>query len=399
MPSGWERWPVTLAEAPSAFYQLAERAKQEGVDLAVIGPDNALAAGIADVFQEHGILTFGPKLNAAKIEASKAFGKEIMQAAGVPTARAWIAHSVEEAKKILKSVPWGYSKRIESYSMGSHAGTSGWVVKADGLALGKGVRVCEKLPEALNAAEELILISGSLVIEERLYGEELSWMAFCDGERCSLLEPARDYKRLLENDAGPNTGGMGAFSPVPGVPSSWSERVRKEVFIPTLQELKRRGSEFRGLLYAGLMIDPSRDRFWVLEFNSRFGDPEAQVLLPRMDGDLYDWCVASARGDLSAFPSQVPFKKDSAVYVVAASQGYPDGPHLGQGCEIKAGQGDFVFAGVRLEGERLVTAGGRVLGSLGLGPDLGSAREKAYQSLSQIEFHGMRYRSDIGSLG
>ena len=330
MPSSWERWPIQLSglqssEKKAAFEKLANRSREEKVALAVIGPDNPLADGIVDVFESQGIPVFGPRAAAAQIEASKAFAKEVMLAAGVPTAKHWVVHSEEEARKILKSVPW---------PKGPQTLQLGWVVKADGLALGKGVQVCATPEEALQAVRELIGISGSLVIEEQLKGEELSWMAFCDGEQCALLEPARDYKRLFDQNRGPNTGGMGAFSPIPSVPASFEEEMRSKVFLPTLKEMKRRGAEFRGLLYAGLMVDFRAGKFWVLEFNARFGDPEAQVLLPRIDGDLFQWCLATAQGGLGRLPSRVPFKEDAAVFVVAAAKGYPEQPESGRKIEF-----------------------------------------------------------------
>jgi phosphoribosylamine--glycine ligase len=274
-------------------------------------------------------------------------------------------------------------------------------VKADGLALGKGVRVCATREEALAAADELIRVSGSLVLEERLSGEEVSWLAFSDGKRCALLEPARDFKRLRDGDQGPNTGGMGAFSPVPGMTPELGERIRREVILPTLAELARRGTPFRGVLYAGLMVDPARDKFWVIEFNSRFGDPETQVLLPRMAGDLYEWCLACARGDLGGLPPSVPFSRERGVFVVGAARGYPESPEKGariEGDLSEPGERDGVFvAGARREGAGHVTSGGRVLGALGLGPDFAAARERAYARLGRVRFEGMQFRKDIAA--
>jgi phosphoribosylamine--glycine ligase len=391
MPPAWERWSVSLAEGKKAFTELAEKARVEKVDLVVVGPDNALAAGIVDVFSQYGILIFGPSAAAAQIEASKAFAKDVMQAAGVPTAKYWVVRSDEEARKILKSVPWPRD--------GEPVG-GGWVVKADGLALGKGVHVCGTPEEAYRALDELFKFSSQLIIEERLSGEELSWMAFCDGERACLLEPARDYKRLGDADEGPNTGGMGAFSPVPGVPPNGFAKMHDEVFLPILREMKNRGAAFRGLLYAGLMFDAATEKYWVLEFNARFGDPETQVLVPRIDGDFYAWCDASARGNLRDFPRDVPFKKQSAVVVVAAAGGYPvEGFAVGKRIEAPEGTSyePIFFAGVRESDGHLVTAGGRVLGALGMGADLRTARDHAYLNLKQIRFDGMHFRTDIAT--
>ncbi len=386
MPVEWTRLAPGPLE-PARFRELARAALAAGVDLAVIGPDDPLAAGIADAFRAEGLLTFGPSAAAARLEASKAFAKEVMTAAGVPTAKFVVVDSIERAHAFLRETPWG----------------DGWVIKADGLALGKGVVVCASREEALSAASNLMALSGSLVIEERLSGEELSWMAFCDGNRAALLEPARDYKRVSDNDQGPNTGGMGAISPVSGIPESFYERVRREVFQPVLDEMNQRGTPFQGLLYAGLMVDLARDKIWVIEFNARFGDPETQVLLPRVEGDLLDWCEASALGDLSRLPSRVPFLADTAVVVVGAAKGYPSSPESGrkiEGLRWEAPEGARVFwAGVkRVDGE-LVSSGGRVFGALGLGRDLEQARSRAYVLMKQVSFQGMQYRRDIGYFG
>jgi phosphoribosylamine--glycine ligase len=373
MPRGWERWPFD-GKPGENFERLAGRVREAGADLVVVGPDNPLADGLVDTLERYGCLAFGPRQAAARIEASKAFAKEVMKAAGVPTARYFVASSLDEARAILAGIEWG----------------QGWVVKADGLALGKGVRVCASREEALGACEELIRLSPELVIEGRLSGEELSCLALCDGTRCAVLEPARDYKRVGEGDQGPNTGGMGAFSPVPGVPAGFVERLRREVFEPTLRELKRRGAEFRGVLYAGVMADFARDRYGILEFNARFGDPETQALLPRIEGDLYPWFEACARGDLSALPPAVPFARETAVYVVGAARGYPrpDGQPEGYFC-----------AGVAEQGGKLVTAGGRVLGALGVAATLEQARAQAYRRLDAVGFEGMHYRRDIAQGG
>jgi phosphoribosylamine--glycine ligase len=210
----------------------------------------------------------------------------------------------------------------------------------------------------------------------------------------------RDYKRLLDDDLGLNTGGMGSFSPVPGVPDSWTERLREQVFMPALREMKRLGRPFKGVLYAGLIADFALDQFWVLEFNARFGDPETQVLLPRLEGDLYTWLKAAAQGDLSALPSVVPCHAEAAVVVVAASGGYPDFPRLGKTIHgIDTGREHCFFAGVQSDkAGGLLTSGGRVLGALGLGATVEMARVAAYERLSKIHFDEMQVRSDIGRL-
>jgi phosphoribosylamine--glycine ligase len=383
MDPAWERWKFSVQK--SEFEVLARRALEEKVDLVVVGPDNPLAEGIVDVLSAQGILTFGPRENAARLESSKIFAKEVMSAAGVPTAKYFSASSLAEARKVLSSVPW-------PPQMGS-----GWVIKADGLALGKGVIVCASEAEGLRACETLLPISGKILIEECLKGEELSWFAFCDGERCALLEPARDYKRVFDGDQGPNTGGMGAFSPVPGVTDSLAETVRERVFLPVLREMKKRGVPFRGLLYAGLMADLAREKIWVIEFNARFGDPETQPLMARVQGDIYPWFEACAKGDLGALPVQVPFSGRAAVVVIAAARGYPEAPEKGKALSgVKSGEPMVFFAGVtRGVDGALQTSGGRVLGVLGIGEDLEVARRNAYAHLARIDFPGMHFRRDV----
>lgn len=381
----WERWNLPIATRAD-FAKLAERARAEKVDLAVIGPDNQLAEGIVDVLEDAGISCFGPTAAAAQIEASKVFSKDVMKAAGVPTARFEAFHSMDTARDFLKSVEWG----------------SGWVVKADGLAYGKGVVVCETREQALLALEEIQRLGASaqrLVIEEKLTGEEISWFAFCDGETCALLEPARDHKRIFDQNQGPNTGGMGAFSPVPGLPAGFAERIRKEVFLPILAEMKRRGASFKGLLFAGLMVDVARNTFWVLEFNCRFGDPETQVVLTRMQDDLLDWCEAVSAGKLSEKGTQVRFSSDAAVVVIASARGYPDKPEKGAVISSSSlSAPDYFCAGVsRRQDGKLVTSGGRVFGAIGSGANLEQAREKAYARIRQVSFDGMHFRTDIGA--
>ena len=363
------------------FEDLASQAVKLKIDLTVVGPDNALADGIVDEFEKRDLVIFGPTRAAARIESSKSFSKEIMNAAQVPTPAFFVASSMDEARDAISKARWA----------------NGYVVKADGLALGKGVRVCSNSDEALAAARDLISINGKLVIEERVSGEEISWMAFCDGEKCGLLEPARDYKRLKDSNDGPNTGGMGAFSPVAGIPKGFSDKILKEVFLPTLREMNKRDCAFKGLLYAGLMVSERFDKYWVLEFNSRFGDPETQVLLPRMSDDLFDWCDATARGNLRGLPDQVRFSEEHAVYVVAAAEGYPDQPKKGASLEgVDSAAEGYFFAGVQKSKQGLQVAGGRVFGALGLGGSIASARDRSYGRLRKIKFSGMQFRSDIG---
>ena len=393
----WERWPLKTSEPGAAqraeYERFARECVEKKIDFVVVGPDNPLADGIVDVLTQAGVKAFGPTASAAQLEASKAFAKEVMKAAGVPTAKSFVAPNKDEARRLLKSLPWPKEDAV-----------GGWVVKFDGLALGKGVVVCGSLPEAQAGIDALP--EGKFVIEERLQGEEISWLAFCDGDRCALMEPARDHKRLWDDNRGPNTGGMGAFSPVPGIPAAWSRRVREEIFLPTLREMKKRGTPFRGVLYAGMMIDVPADRFWVIEFNARFGDPETQVLMLRLDGDLLEWCQASAAGELSRLPEMVPFVREAAVAVVAAAKGYPDSPLKGALISGPAGlvqaagdRPEYFLAGVARKDGALVTSGGRVLAALGMGRDLGAARREAYTRLSLVKFEGLQARSDIAREG
>lgn len=385
MSPTWERWNLPVSSRAD-FEKLAERARAEKVDLAVIGPDNQLADGIVDVLESAGIACFGPRAAAAQIEASKVFSKDVMKAAGVSTARFEVFHSMESAQDFIKSVEWG----------------SGWVVKADGLAFGKGVVVCDTREQALSAIKDIQALGASaqrLVIEERLTGEEISWFAFCDGETCALLEPARDHKRIFDHNQGPNTGGMGAFSPVPGLPEGFSERVRNEVFLPTLTEMKRRGAPFKGLLFAGLMVDFARGKYWVLEFNCRFGDPETQVILTRMEDDLLEWCEAVSSGKVREKGTQVRFSSDAAVVVIASARGYPEKPE--KGAVISASTisaPEFFCAGVaRRQDGKLAVSGGRVFGAMGTGATLEKAREQAYACIRNVSFEGMHFRTDIGA--
>lgn len=399
------RWQLNLslqgAEMIAEFQRLGSKALEAKVDLVVVGPDNPLADGIVDVLEAQGLKCFGPTAAAARLESSKAFAKEVMKAAGVPSAKHFVAKDRAEALKILKSVPWRYDTNLgktecsKDQAQSGAKNLGGWVVKADGLAFGKGVQVCGDYDHAVRAVSELMGISGSLVIEERLSGEEISWFAICDGERCALLEPARDYKRLGTGNLGPNTGGMGAFSPVPEVPAAWRERVREEIFLPTLREMKKRGAPFKGLLYAGMICDFAADQFWVIEFNARFGDPETQVVLPRMTDDLYSWCEASANGDLKrAGNGDIQFSSQVAVGVVGAARGYPEKPEKGQVLKGSGGAGYF-YAGVLRDGSVLKTNGGRVFLALGLDRDFESARAKAYERIEKLRFEGMQFRSDI----
>jgi len=380
-----ERWKVDLSG--EGFDRLCVRAKEAGVDLTVVGPDDPLAHGICDVFRRSELLILGPSQAAARLESSKSFAKEVMSSAGIPTAKYQSFTDFDEAKAFLEKADWS---------------RGGWVVKADGLALGKGVEVCSECSAALSALERLFPLSQQVVIEEMLFGKEVSWFALCDGNEASFFEPARDYKRVFDLDEGPNTGGMGAFSPVSEV-LALEHSVRSEVVVPLLKEMKRRGTPFSGLLYCGLIVSENLEDFWVLEFNARFGDPETQILLPRMDGDLFFWLTKTAKGELVDLPRTIPSAKGAGVYVVAASEGYPDHPKVGQKIEgsllnhSEDGVPHLFCAGVRSAGDHFETSGGRVLGGVGLGQTILQARSKAYEIIETVQFEGMHFRKDIAT--
>jgi phosphoribosylamine--glycine ligase len=335
------------------------------VDLVVVGPEAPLVAGIADALRHAGISVFGPGAGAARIEGSKAFAKEVMDAAGVPTARA------------LSSA------------------TAPCVVKADGLAAGKGVFVCRTQAEADAGVQAARAFGGGIVVEELLEGPEVSVFALCDGSRAHPFGTARDYKRARDGDAGPNTGGMGAFSPV-GTLDDAADLV-EQIHQPVVEELARRGAPFVGCLFAGLMLTAAGPR--VLEFNARFGDPETQVLIPRVEGDLLEALSATAAGDGA---SAVALTPDAAVTVVLTGPEYPDrsdysGAEI-SGLEAAAALGAHVFhGGTAQHGETLVTNGGRILSITGTGPTVRDARDLAYRAVAEIRFEGVRSRTDIAS--
>jgi phosphoribosylamine---glycine ligase len=341
---------------------LVSLARELRIDLVVVGPEAPLVAGLADELRHRGIAVFGPSAAAASIEGSKSFAKEVMEAAGVPTARA-----LPVARPPC-------------------------VVKVDGLAAGKGVWVCrtqEELDAALPAAEALGQPFG---VEELLEGPELSVFAIAAGEAAVAFPPARDYKRIGDQDEGPNTGGMGSFSPLPDVPDDAAEQIMEIVHLPVLHELASRGTPFQGLLYAGLMQTEAGLR--VIEFNCRFGDPETQSLLPRLESDL----VPLLAGDLSQAPQ---LSDRAAVTIVLAGDGYPERNDRGtpiEGIEEAEETGALVLhAGTALHGGRLVTNGGRILNVVGVGPTVDEARTAAYDAVGRIDFAGMQFRSDIAS--
>jgi len=373
---------------------LVALATTEHVDLVVVGPEVPLVAGLVDALGAVGIAAFGPSRAAAQLEGSKAFAKSVMDEAGVPTA-GWVTTT----------------DRAEAMAALDRFGPP-WVVKADGLAAGKGVVVTSQRAEA-EAAVDAALVDGRfgtagarLVIEEFLDGPERSLFAVCDGEDAVLLPPAQDHKRAHDGDEGPNTGGMGAFCPVPGFELGMAhvDALRELVFLPVLRTLAARGTPFRGLLYAGIVDTASGPK--VLEYNVRFGDPETQVVLPRVSSSLVELLWASATGSPAAGDgvASVPvrFADDVAVTVVLASRGYPETSTHGtpiEGVEAAdAVEGVHVLhAGTARDVDgRLVTAGGRVLAVTGVGPDLTTARTRAYAGVAHVRFDGAQHRSDIG---
>jgi phosphoribosylamine--glycine ligase len=354
-------------------------------DLYVIGPEAPLVDGLADRLRDDGRLVFGPGADGARLEGSKAFMKEVLGEAGVPTARFGVFTEPAPARAYLRTLP------------------GPWVIKTDGLAAGKGVLVTGSLAEA--EADIEVKLSGAafgaagrrVVIEEGLVGPECSLLVLCDGHELVPLAPAQDFKRLGDADQGPNTGGMGAYSPVPLIDASLTERLVEEAVAPLVTTLWARGIDYRGVLYAGLMLTPDGPK--VLEFNVRFGDPEAQVVLPRLEGDLAGLLADVASGRLVTEPRFLP---DAAVCVVLASEGYPEAPRAGDliaGLEDAASvEGVTVFhAGTAPDPATggVVTSGGRVLGVTALGATIAEARQRAYRGVSAISWPGMQVRSDI----
>ena len=372
--------------------------QREGVDFTVVGPEVPLVAGLVDVLAKNGHAAFGPSAAAAQLEGSKAFAKDTMQAAGVPTARWSRVQSLQEGIDAAREL---------SHQPGSPG--AGVVIKADGLAAGKGVTVADT-PEQAQAALTEIFVEGrfgagdtgdraaaSAIVEERLVGEELSLLALCDGERALPLAPARDFKRIGEDDRGPNTGGMGSYSPVAGFDDARVREIVATVHQPVLDLMRSHGTPFHGILYAGLMLTP--DGLRVLEFNTRFGDPETQAVLPRLRSDLLELLLAAAQpGGLAGV--ELEWSPDWAVTLVLASAGYPESSSSGDlitGLELVAEGAEVTHAGTARTPAGVVTAGGRVLNVTALGVDPGSARDAAYAAAEMVSFDGMQLRRDIAA--
>lgn len=361
-------------------------AKREQIGLTIVGPEDPLAAGVVDAFEAEGLRVFGPTAAAARIESDKAFAKGLMRQCAAPTGESRVFTDFESARDYILS-------RDEPL-----------VVKAAGLAKGKGVVVCANPSEAEATAERMLVkrafgdAGAKIVVEERLVGREVSLLALVDGHTIVMLESAQDHKRLLDGDQGPNTGGMGAYSPAPPIDEKTRREIETLIFVPVIDALLREGIRYRGVLYAGLMLTPGGPK--VLEFNCRFGDPEAQAILPRMKCDLLDVLDLAVSGKLEH--ADIQWDPRAALCVVLASEGYPDTPKTGvaiQGLSDDADRDDLAIfhSGTRRVGSQFMTTGGRVLGVTALGDTLAAARDKAYRAVERIQFPGMQYRRDIAA--
>ncbi|HET8780462.1 MAG TPA: phosphoribosylamine--glycine ligase [Agromyces sp.] len=384
---------TTIALDPTDPVLVADYAIDNDVELVVIGPEAPLVAGVADALRTRGIAVFGPGKAAAALEGSKTFAKRIMEAAGVPTGRATLAAALAEVERALDEYGAPY------------------VVKADGLAAGKGVLVTDDSDAAIAHATHY-LQQGPVLVEEFLDGQEVSLFLLSDGTNVLPLSPAQDYKRLRDGDQGPNTGGMGAYSPLPwldadfGSEQAFVNEVIETIALPTVRQLAAEQTPFIGLLYAGLILTPRGIR--VIEFNARFGDPETQVVLPRLETPLSGLLFAAATGGCGSQPRPV-FRPDAAVTVVLASEGYPEAPQTGrviEGLDAAASVPGVHLAhaatavGVPADGEQvspLIATGGRVLNVVAVGPDFGQARRRAYEALGHLRLEGGQYRTDIAA--
>jgi phosphoribosylamine---glycine ligase len=373
--------------AAEAIGELCAAAVAERADLVVCGPEVALCAGLGDAMRAAGLSFFGPSKGAAEIEGSKAFAKRLMAGAGVATAAFGVFDELDAAEAFID------------------AQRGKVVVKADGLAAGKGVVVAADEREAKAAARRMLAdrafgaAGARVVIEERLSGREVSMMALCDGTRLALLPSSEDHKTVRDGDQGPNTGGMGTYSPSPLVDEALAQQILETLFVPTVRALAAAGNSFRGLLYGGLMLTADRGPM-VIEWNCRFGDPETQSVLMRLDEDLLPWLAGAAAGAMPAGAPRV--RSGVAACVVLAAARYPESPRLGDaitGLPEPADDLRVFHAGSRRDGERLLTAGGRVLGVTAYGADLTAARARAYGAIEKIRFDGMHYRRDIGLRG
>ncbi|WP_460579558.1 phosphoribosylamine--glycine ligase [Humibacter ginsengisoli] len=381
----------TIGIDPNDSAAVAGYAEAHGVELVVVGPEAPLVAGVSDAVRERGIPVFGPSRAAAKLEGSKAFAKRIMESAGVPTGRAEVAGTIDEVRTTIDRFGAPY------------------VVKANGLAAGKGVLVTENRDAALEHARQW-LEHGTVLVEEFLAGREVSLFLLSDGEHVLPLSPAQDYKRLLDGDEGPNTGGMGAYSPVPWLEESFVDEVIETIALPTVRAMAEEQTPFIGLLYCGLIVTEAGPR--VIEFNARFGDPETQVVLPRLLTPLSGLLYAAATGELGGVP-RPEFALDVAVGVVLASEGYPEAPVTGRAIlgmdaasavpEVQLLHAATDIAAIATDAtsswstETLVTSGGRVLTVVALGSTFDEARERAYEAIGKLTIEGGQYRTDIAA--
>ena len=373
--------PITAME----FDKLAAFAKEQAVDLTIVGMDDPLVGGIVDAFEAQGLRVFGPRKNAAILEGSKAFSKDLMKKYQIPTAAYETFDSAEAALAYLETADFPI------------------VLKADGLALGKGVLICQNLDEAKEGVKEIMTdkkfgsAGNRLVVEEFMTGREVSVLSFVDGKTIKTMTSAQDHKRAGDGDTGLNTGGMGTFSPSPFYTDEVDDFCKKYIYQATVDAMANEGREFKGIIFFGLMLTEKGPR--VLEYNARFGDPEAQVVLPRMKNDLVDVCEACIDGKLDE--TDLQFEDNAAVCVVLASEGYPVKYEKGlpiRGLEnFKDKEGYYVFhAGTKFDGDTIVTNGGRVLGVTAKGENLKAARANAYEAVKWIDFDNKYYRHDIG---
>lgn len=375
-----------LPDTPSDNIEaIASKAEQLGVRLVVIGPEVLLAKGYGDFLRRKGFLVFGPDQYASQLESSKIFSKEFMDRARIPTAAYFIA---EDDRALM--------------TLASDRNSFPVVLKLDGLAAGKGVVIAQSRKEIVEFVDRVYKYREfgdgphRVLVEEHIPGKEISYIGLCDGKRFMALASATDYKRLNDDQEGPNTGGMGAISPSPYLDEALRQKIETRIVQPILDRMQKESLEYRGALFIGLMIDFQGEP-QVLEFNARFGDPETQSILLRMESDLVDYLEATAKKELSGMP-EFEWSPKTAVYVVASAEGYPGQVHTGDeitGWEAMT-DATLFFSGVKWENNRLITGGGRVLGVGALGADPGAARTAAYKNLSRILWRGMHYRKDIG---
>lgn len=371
------------------LHSLLNFAIEKKIDLTVVGPELPLALGIVDLFESHGLKIFGPRKSSAEIESSKVFAKNFMRKYNIPTAnyKFFSSNEIEKAKDFIKSL------------------TPPIVIKADGLSAGKGVTICENTKEAIRTVdlylkEKIFGPAGEkIVVEEFLKGEEASVFAITDGDNFITLAPAQDYKRAFDNDEGKNTGGMGSYAPTPFIDDTMLDKIKKEIIEPTIQGLKSEGRKYKGCLYCGLMLTESGPK--VLEFNCRFGDPETQVVLPLLEGDIIEMFYKTIDGEIKDFKYNI--KKATAVCVVLASYGYPDSYEIGKEIfgldEVKKINDVILFhAGTKKLNGKILTSGGRVIGVTAIGEEnnFENTIKKVYSAIEKIKFDGMHYRTDIG---